>query len=226
MSASSAATLTCRKITNTQQATERRERTVYVFDIPPGSQEGLLQQALEKHYPVRRVELFAHKGQARVELKSAKDAGALLLHSDKLEFNGAVLRVQDHPEAKAAPAKPAAAMAASTSKEAASSLAFGPRPRKVGKAMGQAYRPPRAAAATAAAAPTGGSGQDAFRAFMNTTNEARKKADEEARAKAEADKAKREAERQRAEADKKRALEDGEDSEPKRAKREGGEEDA
>ncbi|BEI87723.1 uncharacterized protein CcaverHIS019_0104410 [Cutaneotrichosporon cavernicola] len=209
------------KISNAQQATDRRERTVYLFDIPPGSQEGLLQQELEKHFPVRRVELFENKGQARVELESANDAGALLLRSDKLEFNGATLRIQDHSESKTAPAKPAAAMAASTSKpEASSSLSFAPRPRKTNKAMGQAYRPPRAAAATAAAKPSGGSGQDQFRAFMNTTNEARKKADEEAKAKASADRAKREAEWQAREADRKRALEDGEEgSEAKRPKR-------
>ncbi|CAK9779644.1 hypothetical protein CC85DRAFT_289288 [Cutaneotrichosporon oleaginosum] len=211
------------KISSTQQAAERRERTVYLFDIPSGSQEGLLQQELEKHYPVRRVEMFANKGQARVELESAKDAGALLLRSE-IVFNGATLRVQDHPESKAAPPKPAAAMAASTSRPeaATSSLSFAPRPRKAHKAMGQAYRPPKAAAATAAAAPTGGS-QDAFRAFMNTTNDARKKENEEAKAKAEAEKAQREAERaERAEADRKRALEDGdgEASEPKRPKRE------
>ncbi|GMK58444.1 hypothetical protein CspeluHIS016_0504760 [Cutaneotrichosporon spelunceum] len=213
------------KIANAQQATDRRERTIYLFDIPPGSQEGLLQQELEKHFPVRRVELFANKGQARVELESAKDAGALLLRSDKLEFNGATLRVQDNPESKTAPVKPAAAMAASTSKpEAVSSLSFAPRPRKTHKAMGQAYRPPKAAAATAAAKPSGGSGQDDFRAFMNTTNEARKKADEEAKAKAAADKAKRdaerEAERQAREADRKRTLEGGEEgNESKRQKR-------
>jgi RNA recognition motif-containing protein len=220
------------KISNPQQAADRRERTVYLFDIPAGSQEGLLQQELEKHYPVLRVELFANKGSARVELQSAKDAGALLMRSD-IKFNGATLRVQDHPESKVAPAKPAAAMAASTSKPeaAASSLSFAPRPRKTHKAMGQAYRPPKAAAATAAAAPTAGSGQDSFRAFMNETNEERKKKNEEAKAKAEAEKAQREAQREadRAkreaekaearEADKKRALEDGEDSEAKRPKR-------
>ncbi len=224
------------KISNPQQAADRRERTVYLFDIPAGSQEGLLQQELEKHYPVLRVELFANKGSARVELESAKDAGALLMRSD-IKFNGATLRVQDHPELKAVPAKPAAAMAASTSKPeaAASSLSFAPRPRKIHKAMGQAYRPPKAAAATAAAAPTAGSGQDSFRAFMNETNEERKKMNEEAKAQAEAEKAQREAQREadkakreakkaeaRSEADKKRALEDGEDSEAKRPKREDG----
>lgn len=228
------APLTSSKITNPREAEERRARTVFLFDIPAGSQEGLLQQAIEKLYPVKRVELFANKGEARVELESQKDAGALLMRPEPLVFNAATLRIQDHPESKAAPVKPAAAMAASTAQPVAaptSSLAFAPRARKTNKAMGQAYRPPKTAAATAAPAPTGGSGQDAFRSFMNTTNEARKKADEERKAAAEAQREERiaqakarreEAEKKREEADKKRALEDGgeEGGEAKRAKRE------
>lgn len=225
-----------RKITDGSAAADRRSRTVYLFDIPSGSQEGLLQQELEKLFPVKRVELFASKGEARVELESQKDAGALLMRPEPFLFNGATVRIQDHPESKAAPSKPAAAMAASTSQPQAapaSALSFAPRPRKANKAMGGAYRPPRAATATAAPAPSGGSGQDAFRAFMNMTNESRKKADEERKAAAEAQREERaklaqarreEAEKAKEEKDKKRALEDGEEGgEAKRAKRDDGE---
>lgn len=200
-----------------------------------------MQQELEKLFPVKRVELFANKGEARVELESQKDAGSLLMRLEPLVFNGVTLRVQDHPESKTTHAKPVAAMAASTSVPPAptSALTFAPRPRKAHKAMGQAYRPPRTATATAAPAPSGGSGQDAFRSFMNTTNEQRKKADEERRATNEAEKAERiqlaqarreEAEKAKAEKEeneKKRALSDaGEDGgEAKRPKRDGEEDE-
>ena len=42
-----------------------------VRKLPPGTQEGLLQQALEKHAKVKRVEVFADIGEADVELENA-----------------------------------------------------------------------------------------------------------------------------------------------------------
>lgn len=39
--------------------------------MPPGAQEGLLQQVLEKIVPVKRVEVFLDKQEALVELPSA-----------------------------------------------------------------------------------------------------------------------------------------------------------
>jgi hypothetical protein len=60
---------------------EKRARAVRLLNIPADAQEGLLQQALEKIVPVRRVELFAHNGTAVVELE--KEAVSLSnLHMD------------------------------------------------------------------------------------------------------------------------------------------------
>lgn len=50
---------------------EVRNRSVRVRNLPPGTQEGLLQQALEKHAKVKRVEVFADLAEAEVELENA-----------------------------------------------------------------------------------------------------------------------------------------------------------
>ena len=48
----------------------RRSRSLRVLNLPPGTQEGLLQQTLEKHAKVRRIEVFLSKNEAVVELAS------------------------------------------------------------------------------------------------------------------------------------------------------------
>lgn len=48
-----------------------RERSVRVRNLPSGTQEGLLQQALEKHAQVKRVEVFQDLNEAEIELESA-----------------------------------------------------------------------------------------------------------------------------------------------------------
>lgn len=45
-------------------------RSVRVRNLPPGSQEGLLQQALEQHASVKRVEVFEELNEATVELEN------------------------------------------------------------------------------------------------------------------------------------------------------------
>lgn len=50
---------------------EARSRSVRIRNLPPATQEGLLQQAMEKIAPVRRVEVFVDKQEAVVELENA-----------------------------------------------------------------------------------------------------------------------------------------------------------
>ncbi len=50
---------------------EVRNRSVRVRNLPPNAQEGLLQQALEKHAQVKRVEVFQDSNEADVELENA-----------------------------------------------------------------------------------------------------------------------------------------------------------
>lgn len=45
-------------------------RSVRIKNLPPGTQEGLLQQALEQHAVVKRVEIFKEINVATVELES------------------------------------------------------------------------------------------------------------------------------------------------------------
>lgn len=45
-------------------------RSVRIKNLPPGTQEGLLQQALEQHAKVKRVEIFQELNQATVELEN------------------------------------------------------------------------------------------------------------------------------------------------------------
>jgi squamous cell carcinoma antigen recognized by T-cells 3 len=40
------------------------------MNLPPGTQEGLLQQTLEKYATISRIEVFHKKNQATVELAS------------------------------------------------------------------------------------------------------------------------------------------------------------
>jgi squamous cell carcinoma antigen recognized by T-cells 3 len=49
---------------------DERNRSVRVRNLPEATQEGLLQQVLEKHARVKRVEVFIDKKEAVVELSS------------------------------------------------------------------------------------------------------------------------------------------------------------
>lgn len=46
-------------------------RSIRIRNLPPGTQEGLLQQTLEKIAAVKRVEVFADQQEADVELENA-----------------------------------------------------------------------------------------------------------------------------------------------------------
>lgn len=50
---------------------DTRSRSLRVRGLPPNTQEGLLQQTLEKLAPVKRVEVFEDKKEAVVEFQSA-----------------------------------------------------------------------------------------------------------------------------------------------------------
>ena len=50
---------------------ETLSRSVRIKNLPPGAQEGLLQQVLEQHAGVKRVEVFEELNQATVELENA-----------------------------------------------------------------------------------------------------------------------------------------------------------
>ncbi|KAI0081583.1 hypothetical protein K474DRAFT_1703756 [Panus rudis PR-1116 ss-1] len=80
---------------------EIKNRSVRIKNLPPGTQEGLLQQALEKRGAVKRVEVFADKNEAVAELENPAEAGKLLLHPDPLVFNGNTLELTEETLADA-----------------------------------------------------------------------------------------------------------------------------
>lgn len=120
---------------------DTRNRSLRIRDLPDGTAEGLLQQAVEKLAPVNRLEVFLDKHEAVVEFQSAADAARLLLIPD-LEFNGMRLRFSEAEDTPAkAPNTRTAAAGIFIPRTAAS------RPRA---GLGRARNPPPAAGTTQA----------------------------------------------------------------------------
>jgi len=74
---------------------EARSRSIRITNLPPVTQEGLLQQMLEKIVPVSRVEVFIDRQEAIVELKTPADAGRLLLRTEPIIFGGSELKLNE-----------------------------------------------------------------------------------------------------------------------------------
>ncbi|KAF8635933.1 hypothetical protein AX15_000104 [Amanita polypyramis BW_CC] len=72
-----------------------RSRSIRIRNLPPGTQEGLLQQTFEKIVSVKRIEVFMDKQEAVVELASAAEAGRLLLRTTPVEFGGNALQLSE-----------------------------------------------------------------------------------------------------------------------------------
>ncbi|KAG6813581.1 hypothetical protein H0H92_009625 [Tricholoma furcatifolium] len=77
------------------RAADTRTRSVRIRNLPAGTQEGLLQQTLEKIAAIKRVEVFMDQKEAVVELESAAQAGKLLLRTDPIVFNGNTLQLAE-----------------------------------------------------------------------------------------------------------------------------------
>ena len=95
-------------------------RSVRIKNLPPGTQEGLLQQTLEQHSSVKRVEVYQEINQATVELENAsvratwrssmncgliflQEVGKLLLRSEPIVFNGVELGISQEEAIKKKP---------------------------------------------------------------------------------------------------------------------------
>lgn len=147
-----------------------------MLGLPPATQEGLLQQTLEKLGPVKRVEVFEDKNEAVVEFQNAavssitflqgiakgkslilchQDVAKLLLSKEAIEFNGATLTLSELPDAPTA--------SGSSAKSGAGAAAGGlfvprtaaSRPRA---GLGHARKAPAAAAAASGAPVASSSG--------------------------------------------------------------------
>lgn len=172
------------------------EKCVHVGSLPPGTQEGLLQQVFEKISPVSRVQVFEKSNEALVELDTVEAVGALLLAHSTLVFNEHVLPLlagTQRSPAKGSGAVPIPVAAASADDGSSSSTIFRPPPRRKSKASrigtGERRAPAPAfvkaeitggggdvemgndARATKPSAGGGGGGQDKFRAMLNEKRE-------------------------------------------------------
>ncbi|KAI0769831.1 RNA-binding protein Prp24 [Fomes fomentarius] len=153
---------------------EVRNRSVRVRNLPPGTQEGLLQQALEKHANVKRVEVFLDLAEAEVELENAAEAGKLLLRPDSIVFNGKTLQIvaegTTRPATSSRPLAPPAANAGLFVPRSAVSrprAGLGSKQRGLGTA--RVSGPAEASTSSAppnAASGGAGKGQDDFRKML------------------------------------------------------------
>ncbi|WVQ78414.1 hypothetical protein IAT38_000500 [Cryptococcus sp. DSM 104549] len=117
---------------NSDEAAEKRLRSVRLSNLPENTQEGLLQQALEKLVPVKRLEMFAKSHEAVAELESQADVGKLLLRTEPWNFNGNDIIFTEKntrpPPRQAQPAPVASASGSTTSTPAPAESASAPPP--------------------------------------------------------------------------------------------------
>lgn len=138
-------------------------------DLPDGTEEGLLQQAVEKLAPVNRLEVFTDKHEAVVEFQSAADAARLLLLPDPLVFNGVRLRFSEDEDV---PTKARNASAAAGGMFVPRKAASRPRAglggaRNRGPAASTSASPGTASKTPSGdKAPAGGKAQDDFRKML------------------------------------------------------------
>ncbi|TCD69018.1 Splicing factor [Steccherinum ochraceum] len=151
---------------------EARNKSVRVKNLPPNTQEGLLQQALEKIAPVQRVEVFAEKREAVAELENAAEVGKLLLHTEPVVFNGHTLRFSEESLERAAASRATGQPSATGGLFVPRTAASRPRAGLGSKKSGAVVNPVTASASTStSAAPTSSSagpkkGQDDFRKML------------------------------------------------------------
>ncbi|WWC62824.1 uncharacterized protein I303_105422 [Kwoniella dejecticola CBS 10117] len=142
-----------------------KDRLVTLTNLPENTQEGLLQQALEKVVGVRRLELFTKVNEAVAELESAQDVGKLLLGSEPFVFQGNEIHFTDRRN-RAPPITKA-------STETITTTSFAPRAARKAKVIAKP-RPTAVAAATSKAEPGATTqGQEDFRALVAAKNKQR-----------------------------------------------------
>ncbi|KIM89071.1 hypothetical protein PILCRDRAFT_812968 [Piloderma croceum F 1598] len=138
---------------------ETRSRSIRIRNLPPATQEGLLQQALEKHALVKRVEVIQDSNEAVVELENPAEAGKLLLRTEPLLLNDTVLQISEEKSngpSRSRPSAPPAKTGGLFVPRAAVS-----RPRA---GLGHARKP--GIAASTSTTSSQGRGQDDFRKML------------------------------------------------------------
>ncbi|KAJ7600967.1 hypothetical protein C8J56DRAFT_813965 [Mycena floridula] len=144
-----------------------KSRSVRLRGLPAGTQEGLLQQTLEKISSIKRLEVFEELNEAVVELESIAEAGKLLLRTEPLIFSGATLQVSEDGKTDVAAAGPTAGFVPRAAKSR-------PRAGLGSKKKPVAIPPPTAdprtdASSSKPSVPAKSKGQDDFRKMLGGT---------------------------------------------------------
>lgn len=161
--------------TDLVQQAETRSRSVRIRNLPPATQEGILQQVLERHVLVKRVEVFQDKNEAVVELETTAEAGKLLLRTEPILFHEKPLELSEESQSGQSHTRPAAPPNKTGGLFVPRAAASRPRaglgpPRKPGigaGAKGIASAPPNAGGSTQRSQPQQGRGQDDFRKMLS-----------------------------------------------------------
>lgn len=150
----------------TTRIADIKSRSLRIRNLPEGTQEGLLQQALEKIARVKRVEIFKDIAQAVVELESVAEAGRLLLAQEPIIFNDKVLKFIEEPHLRQRPSAEASTStfvprAAASRPRAGIGLGKKRQPATTGQ-----MNPPKDPAPAPVASSTNSKGQDDFRKLL------------------------------------------------------------
>ncbi|KAG1792920.1 uncharacterized protein HD556DRAFT_1238518 [Suillus plorans] len=145
---------------------DARNRSVRIRNIPSGTQEGLLHQLLEKHFLVKRTEVFTALNEAVVELENPAEAGKLLLRTEPIILGENVLQFSEE-QAGPSHGQPAAPPPATGGMFVP--RATGSRPRAgLGRARKPGLGATQASSSSSAQPPEqkGKKGQDDFRKML------------------------------------------------------------
>ncbi|KAK1236238.1 Splicing factor [Marasmius sp. AFHP31] len=150
------------KATGLGRKAEVQSRSIRIANVPPSTQEGLLQQAIEKIAAVKRLEVFEGKGEAVLELENAAEAGKLLLRTEPLVFNGNTLAFTE----ETSPASTSNAFVPRTA-AARPKAGIGHKRKLVAPIAQDSPSQARTSASQSNPAPSsGGKGQDDFRKML------------------------------------------------------------
>ncbi|KAI0338891.1 hypothetical protein BDW22DRAFT_1409299 [Trametopsis cervina] len=152
-----------------KRSAEVRDRSIRIRGLPAGAQEGLLQQAIEKHARVQRVEVFQNSNEAIAELETPAEAGKLLLLAEPIVFNGQTLKLTAESLESAPPAaRPGGAPAPSGGIFIPRAAGSRPRAGLGSKKARVIATPTSGAVAPTTSASTSGKGQDDFRKMLGS----------------------------------------------------------
>lgn len=146
------------------QQADMRLRSVRIKNLPPATQEGLLQQVLEKIAVVKRLEVFSDKNEALVELENAAEAGKLLLRTEPVLFGGQSLQFSEEAKGNNSQASTSGMFIPRAANRPRAGVGNKKRNLVISSETAAHANKPQSASTTA----KGGKGQDDFRKLLGS----------------------------------------------------------